>query len=183
MGSRRLKPEQAAAIGQHEVRLGHISGVFGLQGEVRLFLYNPETDLFAGAGIAIELVAVDGARKAVHLRSRSGAGKRILGRLWGVDTPEAARKLIGTEIVLAREALPQTDQNEFYHHQLVGLPVRSASGETIGRLTSIHVGPDTDVWIVHGPDGEAMIPAVEKYVLSVDLEDGIVVADGAGTSL
>jgi 16S rRNA processing protein RimM len=101
----------------------------------------------------------------------------------GVQTPEAARALVGVEIVLAEQALPETDSGEYYHHQLIGLPVKSASGEVLGRLTAIHTGPDTDVWVVSGPDGQAMIPAVRSLVLSVDLEEGVIVADGAGRML
>lgn len=183
MSSRRLKPAQAAAIAKDELRLGHITGVFGLKGEVRLFLYNPDTDLFEGKGASIVLVDLEGARTAVTIRSRSGAGKRILGRVGGVDTPEAAGKLVGREIVLESAALPETGSDEFYHHELIGLPVKNASGDALGRLTSIHTGPDTDIWIVSGPEGQAMIPAVRELVLSVDLDEGVTVVDGAGRVL
>jgi 16S rRNA processing protein RimM len=183
VSSRRLRPAQAAAIARDEVRLGHIVGVFGLAGEVRLFMYNPDTVLFDGDGAAAILVDQAGVRQDTTIRARPGAGKRILGRVSGVQTPEAARALVGVEIVLAEQALPETDPGEYYHHQLIGLPVKSASGEVLGRLTAIHTGPDTDVWVVSGPDGQAMIPAVRSLVLSVDLEEGVIVADGAGRML
>lgn len=183
MSSRRLRPAQAAAIAKDEVRIGHIAGVFGLAGELRLFLYNPDTVLFDGDGAAAILVDEVGARQDTTIRARPGAGKRILGRVSGVQTLEAAHALIGVEIVLAESALPETDSGEYYHHQLIGLPVKSASGEVLGRLTAIHPGPDTDVWVVSGPDGQSMIPAMRSLVLAVDLEEGITVVDGAGQML
>lgn len=183
MGSRRLKPAQSAAIAKDEIRLGHITGVFGLVGEVRLFLYNPESDLFGGRGRDVVIVGPEGTRRDVSVQARSGAGKRILGRVSQVQTPEAARQLVGWEIVLAEASLPQTEDDEFYHHELIGLPVKSESGEAMGRLTAIHTGPDTDIWIVSGPQGQAMIPAVKELVLSVDRVEGVTVVDGAGRVL
>lgn len=180
MSSRRLKPAQSAAISGDEIRLGHITGVFGLAGEVRLFLYNPDSELFSGKGRRVVLVAPDGERSEATIAARSGAGKRILGRITGVKTPEAARKLVEQELVVSQAALPETEANEFYHHELIGLPVKNESGESMGRLTAIHSGPDTDVWIVSGPQGQAMIPAVRELVVAVDLEDGVTVVDGAG---
>jgi len=183
VGSRRLKPAQTAAIASSELRLGYITGVFGLQGEVRLFLYNAETGLFQGEGSDVILVDEAGERSTTRVRSRPGAGKRILGQVHDVSSPEAAQALVGCEIVFARAALPQTEDNEFYHHQLIGLPVQNESGEAVGRITAIHQGPDTDIWIVHGPEGQLMIPAVREWVLSVDLESGVTVVDGAGQVL
>jgi 16S rRNA processing protein RimM len=183
VGSRRLKPAQSKAIDKDELRLGHINGVFGLKGEVRLFLYNPNTEMFEGAGGDVVLVDEAGVRSSVTLRSRSGAGKRILGRMAGVDTPEAAGKLVGVEIVLDAAALPEAADDEFYHHELIGLPVRTESGTVLGRLTSIFEGPDTDIWMVSGPDAQSMIPAVRELIIGVDLEQGITVVDGAGQAI
>ena len=84
MGHRRLPPAQDSAIAEDEIRLGHVSGVFGYKGEVRLFLYNPKTELFSGSGATVTLIDVEGARSERQLKSRPGAGKRILGRLSGV---------------------------------------------------------------------------------------------------
>jgi 16S rRNA processing protein RimM len=183
VSSRRLRPAQTAAIAKDEVRLGHIVGVFGLAGEVRLFMYNPDTVLFDGDGAAAILVDEAGVRQNTTIRTRPGAGKRILGRVSGVQNPEAARALVGVEIVLAEAALPEPESDEYYHHQLIGLPVKSASGEVLGRLTAIHPGPETDVWVVSGPDGQVMIPAVQSLVVSVDLEEGVTVVDDAGRML
>ena len=72
-------PKQEHAIGSDEVRLGRVNGVFGVRGEVRLFLHNRETELFEGVGCNVTLVSPEGERQERLLKSRSGAGKRVLG--------------------------------------------------------------------------------------------------------
>lgn len=162
-----------------EVRLGYVSGVFGVRGEVRLYLYNPTSRLLRTAD-EIDLVGPQAGRRTVSLSVRDGAGKRILGRLGGVGDPEAARALIGHELVLPKSALPEVEADTFYHHQLLGLPVRTHAGETLGTLAAIHTTGEIDVWEVKGRTETLYIPAVHEEILQVRPGDCIVVADGEG---
>lgn len=174
---RRAHSAQRAAIQPNEVRLGRINGVFGLKGEVRLYLYNPKTALFEGAGMDVVLVSPEGKRVVKHLKSRSGAGKRILGRLGGVESPEAASQLAEWEIVCDEAALPHLSDGEYYHRDLVGLAVQTQSGEALGRLTEIVSGEQVDLWIAKLGEKEIMFPAVREVVLSVDLHAGVTIVD------
>ncbi|MCK4273929.1 MAG: 16S rRNA processing protein RimM [Dehalococcoidales bacterium] len=63
---------------------------------------------------------------------------------------------------------------QFYHHQLIGLQVRTIRGEYIGDITDILTGKSNDNYIVRGPTGEILIPAIEDVVQSIDLDAGIV---------
>jgi 16S rRNA processing protein RimM len=150
--------------------------VFGLAGEVRVYLYNPATDLF-DAGLDVDLRSADGNRRMAFLELRSGAGRRILGRMSDVRSREAAAALKGTEIWLPRQELPKLDEQTFYHHDLIGLPVQTKSGKTLGRLREIHASGQIDCWVVHDGQTECYLPALQEVVLSVDPNVGITVAD------
>ena len=65
---------------------------------------------------------------------------------------------------------PQEDQ--YYHHQIIGLRVITTSGKEIGTVTDIISGKSNDNYIVKGPTGEVLIPAIEDVVRSIDLERG-----------
>lgn len=173
----RKSPKQEDAIRPDEVRLGRVNGVFGVSGEVRLFLHNRETDLFAGAGAKVTLVSTEGERRELHLRSRQGAGKRVLGSIEGVASPEGARGYIGWEIVIAASELPSTEDGEYYQRDLIGLEVRTADGDVVGTLAEVMEGPVVDCWVVRGPEGEVMFPAIKEIVVDVDLKHGITIAD------
>ena len=177
MGRRAHRLTQRAAIRPDEVRLGYVNGVFGLQGEVRLFLYNPKTELFAGQGLDVVLVSLDGERRTKRLTARSGAGKRILGRLNAVQTPENASLFVEWEIVCAESALPSLSDGEYYHRDLIGLAVHTEGGQPLGRLSEIVEGDSVDCWVAKSEQGEFMFPAVRQVVVSVDLHAGVVIAD------
>jgi len=159
-----------------EVVLGRVNGVFGIRGELRLFLHNPNSDLLAG-GAQVILRTKQG-RKAVRLTSRPGAGKRILGQIEGINTPEAARALMGADILYPKSRLPDLEEDTYYHHELIGVPVRTESGEKLGQLREIISSGDVDLWVVRGPAGEAYIPAVGDEIISVSPGVEIVVTDG-----
>ena len=68
------------------VELGYVNGVFGVRGEVRLYLHNREAD-WLGRPRAVLVESAEGRCYSVRLRTRRGAGKRILGRLDGAREP------------------------------------------------------------------------------------------------
>jgi 16S rRNA processing protein RimM len=163
-------------IRDDELRYGKVNGVFGIRGEVRLFLYNRESDLLDDGREVVLLH--EGQRRIVRIKSRPGAGKRVLGRITGVSNPQAAHALIGAEILVPASSLPVLPEDTFYHHQLLGVPVHTESGELLGTIREIHASGDTDLWLVKGADAEIYIPAVGDEIISVTPGVGVVVADG-----
>ena len=70
-----------------------------------------------------------------------------------------------------REA-PALPEGTYYHYQLIGLEVRTAEGDDLGRVVEVLATGGTDVYVVHGPRGEALLPATSEVVAAIDLEAG-----------
>jgi 16S rRNA processing protein RimM len=156
-------------------------GVFGIHGEVRLMLHNREGDtLFAEREVT--LVAKDGTRRSARVLARPGAGKRVLARIAGVSTPEAAATFMGMALVVDRATLPPPAEGEFYIHDLIDLPVY-LEGEDTPAGTVLDVVPgQRDVWVIDTPAGEAYVLASPENILSVDVAARrVVLAAGALT--
>ncbi len=65
-------------------------------------------------------------------------------------------------------------EGQYYHHQIIGLEVRTTGGELIGTITNILTGKSNDNYIVQGSTGEILIPAIEDVVQSIDLDHGYI---------
>ena len=142
--------------------------MFGVRGEVRLMLHHREgSTLFTER--TVTLVSADGERRDVRLRARSGAGKRVLARISGVDTPEQAAALMGWAIVVDRATLPAPAEGEYYIHDLLELPVFDAQGAALGTLADVVNSPQHDIWVVEGARGESFVLATPENVVSVDV--------------
>jgi 16S rRNA processing protein RimM len=157
-----------------ELEIGTISGVFGVMGEVRLFLHNPESVALVDPTVVV-LVRPDGARFEATLQARSGAGKRIIGRIRGLDDRNVAHSLKDWRVLVRGVDLPEPEPDEFYVRELEGLVVFAGDRE-MGSLTAVHPTPGGDVLEIDtGAAEPAFVPFVERYVLEVDLEGGRVV--------
>lgn len=81
----------------------------------------------------------------------------------------------GTRLEVERDALPPTEDDEYYAFQLVGLDVVEEGGRLLGKVTAVTQGVANDVLEV----GEVLLPMVEDCVRSIDLDERrIVVAQG-----
>lgn len=155
-------------LGPDDLELGYVSGVFGVRGEVRLFLFNPDSTFFAEPRV-VRLVGPDGAR-TVTLSARPGAGKRILGRVEGVTSKEEARELMDHRIVVSRASLPELDDDEFYDWQIEGAEV-IVDDEVRGRVVSVHHPGPVDLFEIDvgGPE-PVFVPCTQELVLHIDVQ-------------
>lgn len=170
-------PAAKSEASTEEVPLGHVVGIFGVTGEVRLHLYNRESDLLRVSRL-VSLTSPQGERREAKVIARSGAGGRVLCRIDGVTDRDAAAALRDWKIAIHPSQLPPPPPGEYYHRDLIGLAVTTASGQALGRVTEIQDAGEVDVWVVHDGVEERFIPAIAAYVLKVDVPAGqVTVAD------
>lgn len=105
------------------------------------------------------------------------------GALWvakfaGIDDRTAAEGLDGRYVAAPREALPATEDGEYYWSDLVGLTVLNDQGEDLGRVDSLLETGANHVLVVHQPVAgktvERLLPFVEAVVGEVDLGTGCI---------
>ncbi len=177
-GKTRNKQGSGLVLREDEVCLGRVMAPFGLRGEVKLYLYNPSSSLLRDSQQEAVLVLKSGQRRSVRLSIRPGAGKRILARVEGVQTPEAAAPLIDSWLVFPKASLPEPDEDDvFYHHQLLGLAVQTESGEALGTIHEIHETGPFDMWVLRGEGRELWVPFRSGSVLEVRLGEYAVVVE------
>ena len=148
------------------ITLGYVSGVFGIRGELKVFLYNPQTDLFKSAR-EITLLFENGSQKSTSLKVRPGAGKKILGVLPELNNPQQAAAYVGAKICIPAEELPSLQDDEWYHFQLLNLPVHTQSQRYLGTIVEI-ISSQVDIWVVQGSEEELWyVPNEESHIVSV----------------
>ena len=96
----------------------------------------------------------------------------LLLKLEGCDERTAAERLRGMLVQIPFEKAIPLEEGEYYYFQLIGVSVETESGEWLGRVAEVLDTGANDVYIVHGPRGEMLLPAIENVVLELDLEAG-----------
>ena len=158
--------------------IGAIAGARGVKGDVRIKSFTGEPGAVADYGT----VSDETGGRTFRIRVTGlGTGKAlgmVFARLDGVNDRDAAEALKGTRLYVARSALPEPSEDEFYHADLVGVRADLVDGGTLGVIREVHdFGAGTVLEIAGEQAGIVMVPFTRAAVPIVDLASGRVVID------
>ncbi|WP_432738426.1 ribosome maturation factor RimM [Maridesulfovibrio sp. FT414] len=103
---------------------------------------------------------------------------RVLLTFEGIDGRDQAEILRGMEIMVREADLPQADDDEVYMYELEGMSVELEDGTVVGTISNFILAPGQETWVITSTAGkEILFPAVEEFVLSVDLDTEKVVIE------
>jgi 16S rRNA processing protein RimM len=162
----------------NRVVVGRIGRAHGIRGEVAIDVRTDEPD----RRFAPTSTLIAGDRTLTVSRTRWHSG-RLLAAFDEVPDRTAAELLRGTvlEADVDPDELP-ADEGEFYDRQLIGLSVRSTSGDVLGEIASVAHHGAQDTLVLRSRSGaEILVPFVTEIVPTVDVVAGfVVVADVPG---
>lgn len=151
-----------------------IGAAHGVRGEVKLwpFTEDPLAVLHYGP-----LSTKDGARQFEVTRAREAKG-HLVAALKGIANRDDAERLNGLELYIARDKLPATEDDEYYHADLIGLAAETTAGAPIGRVVAIHNFGAGDIIEIAPPQGATLLlPFTNAVVPTVDLAAGRVIVE------
>jgi 16S rRNA processing protein RimM len=157
-----------------QICIARIGAAHGVRGAVRLWTFTEDPLAVKHYG---PLATKDGTRQFEVTHARE-AGGHLVATLKGVATREDAERLNGVELYIARDKLPATDEDEYYHADLIGLAAVTTANEPLGRVMAIHNFGAGDIIEIAPPHGATMLlPFTNAVVPSVDLAGGFVVIE------
>jgi len=157
------------------VILGRISGLFGVRGWVKVYSYTEPREAVLNYDRWL-LVGKDGWQEATVAEGQRH-GKTVIVRIEGYDDRDQAARLVGTDIGVPRDELPEAESGQYYWSDLEGLAVIRRDGTALGTVEYLLETGANDVMVVKG-ETERLIPFVmDKVVLGVDLPKGEIRVD------
>jgi len=144
--------------------VGRVLRPHGIRGELRCSAFSPAApNLQADCRIFLA-----GSERAVRVvRARPDKGGWIL-EIFGVNTRDAAEALVGTLIEAADADVKRDDAESFFVHELIGLRAITETGEELGVVSEVLQMGAADVYVIHGPRGEILLPAIGDVVKQID---------------
>lgn len=146
------------------IRIGKVGRAHGFRGTFVVQEHAGEDSALSSAGqirVGTQPYAVESAKLAQQ---------GWLLKLAGADSEDWVRLHLHAELFVSRDQLPPPEPGEYYETDLVGFAaVDAETGERLGTFTGSEpqpVGPDR--WWFREGDRELAVPAVERYVESVD---------------
>ncbi len=157
---------------RRRVVLGIITGAHGIRGEVRLKSFTEDPAAIAEYG---PLRTSTGDR--LEIKALRPVKNGFVAQIDGIVDRNQAEALKGIELFLERDKLPDTEDEEFYHADLIGLVAVTVTGEHVGKVIAVHdFGAGDLLEIDRGGDSE-LIAFTAKVVPTVDIAGGRIVVD------
>lgn len=149
------------------ILVGEIGRPHGVRGLVRVQSFTAEPADIAAYGPLSD----EGGGKHYALQWLGGG----LARIEGVNDRDAAAKLTGTRLYVARDRLPPPEEEEFYLADLIGLAARDAEGREMGRVAAVEdFGAGTILTLRDEQGRETLLPFTRAVVPVVDVAGGFV---------
>jgi 16S rRNA processing protein RimM len=162
------------------VPLAEVARPHGVRGELKLRLYNRDSDLLLEQDEVL-LRFPDGVEQEVSVDAARRADDAILMRLYSVDDRNGAEALRGVIVCVRRGAFPPPSPGEFYACDIEGARVvvddeEGVAPRELGHVTAMRAYPANDVLEVAATDGGLPweVPLVDAVVRSVDVAAGLV---------
>jgi len=153
------------------IELGVVARPHGVTGEIRVHVFNPESTLLRELG-EVFLIGEEGEQPAlVEVVSSRQSPKALLMRLAGVSSLEDAESLRGYTLCVPRGALPELEQGEYYHADLIGLEAFEGS-ESLGKVVEVIDYPSVECLKIQRPGGFLEVPMLPRWLDRVDIEVG-----------
>src|ERR1700742_1463768 len=157
-----------------QVCVARIGAAHGVRGAVKLWTFTEDPFAVKAYG---PLSTKDGTRRFEIEQARE-AKDHLVATFKGIATRNEAERLNGIELYVPREKLPATEDDEYYHADLIGLAAVTTADEPLGRVIAIHNFGAGDIIEIAPPSGSTLLlPFSNAVVPTVDIAAGRVVIE------
>lgn len=156
------------------ILIGEIATAHGIKGLVKLRSFAGDESLFGSAALYTD----ETSGRTISLTLKNALKGDWLAEVQGVADRNAAELLRGTKLYIERDALPETDDGEYYIEDLKGFKVTGKDGKDIGTISGIENYGASDLMDIKPRTGANFyLPFTDDIVLDVNLDDGVITVD------
>lgn len=147
--------------------MGRVTGPYGVRGWIKV---RPFTATAEGlASHSSWWIGRDGEWREVTVADAAVHSGQVVALVEGTADRERAAALKGMEVAVPRDALPETNEGEYYWADLIGLKVANLQGDELGEVLEVFSNGAQDILRVVAGGRERLIPFVAAVVGKVDL--------------
>ena len=161
-------------LDEKKLLVGKINGFFGVQGWVKIFSYTkPRKNILEYQ----HWYFVDNETyKVIEITSGREQSKTIVAQVKGINNRDEAAQLIGKDLYINKDQLPELDNDAHYWHELTGFRVINKNGVDLGIVDYLVDTGSNHVLVTKG-NTEHWIPYIEPFLVSIDKHKKVISVD------
>ncbi|EJW21248.1 hypothetical protein IMCC14465_10440 [alpha proteobacterium IMCC14465] len=149
---------------KNRICVGAIAGAHGVKGDVRIKTFTEDPMDIAAYGVLSDEAGQTTFEILTTYPDKMGARVRFR----NVTSRSHAETLKGTRLYIDRENLPDLEDEDFYHADLIGLVAVTDQGETLGEVKAVHNFGAEDLLDID----DQLIPFTKSNVPEIDFQSG-----------
>ncbi len=164
------------------VRVGYVSGTFGLDGEVRVKPVTENPEIFYDIEYLL-LSKVDRLEpvKSLKIDVIKEHKNYFVVKLVSINNIKDAESLKGFSVVIPEHMLPDENEDEIYWYKINGACVNNIQNDKIGVLCDYMETGSNDVFRIKLNNGRyALVSNNKDHVLNIDTKNKIVTVNEEG---
>lgn len=147
--------------------IGRVLRPHGVQGELRVEIYTDFPEHLA----ELDTVYIGPEHRSYTLTHTRRHRDVLLLTVKECADRTTADALRGALVEIARKDAVPLEEEEYYHFQVIGMQVTTDDGELLGEVVEVLTVPGAnDVFVIHGPRGEILLPAIADVVQALDFD-------------
>jgi len=148
------------------VLLGKVTKPHGIRGEVKVYPFSGQPENFLHYREVFFALREEDERIPYALEKCRVQGNQVLLKLKGCSTRSEAEELVGRQVWLDSQDLPELEEDEYYWHDFVGKRVVTEDGTELGKVTGILETGAHDILAVTDQKNEYLIPVIDTFLVS-----------------
>ena len=151
--------------------VGKIVKTCGLRGCLKAVSYLDSDDVLQTLK-EIFIRKHQGEAESLRLRGVRIRGKNFFLEIEGIEDVDAARALLGYEVLIPSDKLKKLPEGEYYWRDIIGLTVVTEDGHILGRIESVFPTGSNDVYVCSGGEREILLPGIADVIRKIDTAQG-----------
>lgn len=155
-------------------KVGKIVNTQGLKGEVRVYPFTDDINRFDNLDVFYLDKDFNTKWNVERVRYK---GNLVIMKIKNIDSIEKAEVLRDKFIYVSREDGRELEEDEYFIADMIGLEVYTVDGEKVGVLKDVLQYAANDVYVVKGEEKEYLVPAIMKFVPTIDMKERKMIID------
>jgi len=153
--------------------IGRVVKPHGVRGKIKIDYFGGDPDVFS---LYQRIFVKDnsGRPEPFEVLEVTPQPPRLILKLKGIERVEETEGLIGKEILVRKEDLPELKEGEYYWFEILGMTVETEGGRRIGTVKHIFPTGANDVYVVTGKRKEIFLPAIEEVIRKIDCQRRVI---------
>ncbi|MGI5998438.1 MAG: ribosome maturation factor RimM [Lutispora sp.] len=157
------------------ISIGQIVNTHGIKGEVKVYPLTDDINRFDQVNHVY--VEEDNELKVLHVAGVKYIKNMVIIKFIGIDDVNSAEKLRNKYIKVHRKDTVKLPKDTYLICDLIGIEVRTESGEILGKVKDVLRTGSNDVFVVKSDDREILIPGLKSVFKKIDIDNEEIIVE------